>query len=352
MIWETDLGVPPAGPPTVNRTAQQIQVVSGNAALFAVDTSAVRAGVLDQPRFQLAEPQVPVLRRAVTLAEPRRMYTSLPPTAQTVVLEPDRTDAPLRLLTLAMEDDVPAAEPAAFQNGLLLPTRGGRVQLLDLQTGRPLAHAFQPPLPAGAEVKWQAPAITPDGQQAVLIDGSGILFRLQLKSDPQPNLAAALQVQTTAVPLAAPLILDSTVYVAVRGAGNDQVLAFSLDDFQAGHQWELPGRLVWGPYRAGGMVLVATDSDQLWALGPQPEPHWKVNLPHGRLVGEPWTSDPELVLAFVRGTIWQISPQTGEELARVELDEPIGSGPVQFAGSRMLVCGDDGTVQVVNLPSR
>lgn len=351
VIWETDLGVPPAGPPTVNRAAQQVQVVSSNAALFAIDTQAVRAGVLDQPQYQLVDLQVPALRRAVVLAEPRRAYTGWPPTAQAVVLEPENTTQPLRLLALAMQDDTPAADPAAFQNGLLLPTRGGRVQLLDLQTGRPLAHAFQPPLPAGADVKWQSPAVTADGKQAVLIDGSGILFRLQLKSDPQPNLAAALQVQTTAVPLAAPVIMGATVYVAARGADNDLLMAFGLDDFQAGSQWELPGRLVWGPYRAGEVVLVATDSDQLWAVDTQPEPRWKVNLPNGRLTGEPWLSDQELVLASVRGTVWQINAQTGAELSRVELDEPIGTGPVQFASNRMLVCGDDGTVHVINLPS-
>ena len=352
IIWETDLGVPPAGPPTINRAAQQIQLVSGNGVLLAIDNQAIRDGVLDQPRFDLGDPRLPPLQRAVAMSEPRVAYSGLPPTSQLVILDPDRAEQPLRPLALATEGDVPAALPAAFQNGLLLPTRGGRVQLFDVQSGRPAAHAYQPPLPAGAEVKWQTPAVTEDGQQALLIDGSGTMFRIALKTDPQPQLVAELQVPTSAVPLAAPAVLGPTVFVATRGVGNDRLMAFGLEDLQPGSEWDLPGRLTWGPCRVGDLVLVATDADQLWGLEQQPEPRWKVALPYGRLVGEPLVSDQSLVLASVRGTVWQISGQTGEEQARVEIGEPLGTGPVQFSGNRLLVCGDDGTIHVINLPPR
>jgi hypothetical protein len=352
IIWETDVGVPPAGPPTVNRAVQQIQVVNGNGALFAIDNQAVRAGVLDQAQFDLGDPRLPAMQQAVTLSEPRVAYMSLPPTEQIVMLDPEGSGQPLRLLTLATEGDVPAAVPTAFQDGLLLPTRGGRVHLFDVQTGRPAAHAFQPSLPAGAELKWQTPAVTEDNQQAVLIDGKGVLFRVAIKTDPQPHLAAALQVPTSAVPLAAPVILDQTVYVATRDVGNDRLVSFGLDDLQPVNEWALPGRLTWGPLRVGDVVLVATDADQLWAFEQQPEPRWKAALPYGRPVGEPLASGQDLVLASVRGTVWQISGQTGEELARVEIGEPVGTGPVQFSGNRLLVCGDDGTVHVINLPPR
>ncbi len=353
LLWETDLGVPPAGPPTINRAAQQIQVVSGNAALYSIDTQTIRVGHTDRPVFALRDPRLPPLQQALPVSSSEYVYLGSAMRDQVVVFAPEQSQQPLRLVSLILDGDTPAALPAAFQGGLLVPTRGGRVELLDVEMGRPAAEPFQPSLSAGADVKWQSPAITPDGEQAVLIDGKGTLYRLNLKTEPQPHLAAVLQEASSAEPIAPPVVVGSTVYLATRGVGSDRILSIGVDDFQPTGEWGLSGRCVWGPYAVGDLVLIATDGEELIALqSQQAEPRWKIPLPFGPLIGEPLVLGSDPVLASLRGTIWQLNRETGEEVARAEVDEPIGSGPVQFANNRLLVCGDDGTVHVLNFPTR
>ncbi len=352
LLWETDLGVPPAGPPTINRAEQQIEVVNGNAALFAIDSSIIRAGRVDQATFALNDTARPALQAAVPLPESRIAYFSSPPSERYVLFDSEAGSSPLRLLTLTLGGDTSAVEPGSLGGGLLVPVRSGRVLLLDPQTGQPAAEPFQPALAAGAQVQWHSPTVTKDGQDAVLIDAAGTLHRLTLQTEPQPHLALELQVASSAIPVAAPAIRESLVYVAARDVGQDRVVAFQVEDFQPAQEWLLTGRCVWGPYDAGEQILVATDQDELWALQDQSEPRWKIALPSGPLIGAPLPLGPDLVLASVDGTVWQLNGQTGESLARVEIDEPIGTGPVQFAGNRFLVCGDDGTIHVIQLPLR
>ena len=73
-IWETDLGVPPAGEPFVNRAAQEIDVVSGNGALFAIDTSAIRAGIVDKPKSEVIDRELPMLRHSSCFQVPRCVF--------------------------------------------------------------------------------------------------------------------------------------------------------------------------------------------------------------------------------------------------------------------------------------
>ena len=344
--------MPPAGPPTINRAAQKIEVVNGNAALFAMDRSIIRAGQVDQATYEVSDAVRPALQQAVALPKSRTAYFAEPPGEPYVLFDSQSGSSPLRLLTLKLSGDPPAARPVGFGGGLLVPVRSGRVLLLDPQTGEAAAEPFQPALPAGTRVQWQSPTVTADGQYAVLIDGTGTLHRITLKSDPRAHLDSGLQVDASVIPVAAPAIRDSLVYVAARDVGKDRMVAFQVEDFQPAQEWVLSGRCVWGPYDAGDQVLVATDQNELWAFQDEAEPRWKIALPSGPLIGTPLPLGQDLVLASVGGAVCQLNGQTGEQLACVEIDEPIGTGPVQFAGNRFLVCGDDGTVHVLQLPLR
>ncbi len=105
--------------------------------------------------------------------------------------------------------------------------------------------------------------------------------------------------------------------------------------------------MTWGPARLGDGVLVASDANELIKLTGDPEPAWRTDLPFGPLAGEPLVIDGDFVFAAVSGQIWRVDGQTGKEIVRLDVGEPLGTGPVQFSGNRLLVCGGDGTVHIV-----
>ena len=127
--------------------------------------------------------------------------------------------------------------------------------------------------------------------------------------------------------------------------------SFNTADLKPVHEWNLTGRVVWGPSRLQDGILVATDAKELLKVVGAAEPAWKAELNYGPLAGEPLVVGNDLVFASVDGVIWKVNGQTGEEITHLDVGEPLGTGPVQFSGSRLLVCGGDGTVHIVNLPN-
>ena len=84
-----------------------------------------------------------------------------------------------------------------------------------------------------------------------------------------------------------------------------------------------------------------------YSFAGEPQPTWTVPLPYGPLAGEPLLDGDAILFASVSGIIWKVDAQTGEELAKIDVKEPLGTGPVVL-GKRLLVCGGDGTVHIVS----
>ncbi len=72
-------------------------------------------------------------------------------------------------------------------------------------------------------------------------------------------------------------------------------------------------------------------------------------LPYGPLAGAPLELDGHHVLASTRGVIWRVDTATGNELGKVDVGLPLGTGPV-LAGDQLLVGGHDGSLYRVEKP--
>ncbi len=349
-IWETDLGVPPAGEPFINRAAQEINVVSGNGALFALGTSAIRAGIVDKPKSEVIDRDLPTLRHSMTLPAARAAFFGDPISARMLLFDPAAQSKLTRSVSLDLQSGAPAALPVVFNDSLLVCSREGPVYVLNEQTGKSRMHPFQPPLQPGASVDWLQAAVTMDGESVIVGDGQGRLFQLGIQSEPSPQLVPEAQAQTE-LKLVAPLaVLGNTLFSAARSVGADQIVSFDTAQLKSVGQWDVSGNVIWGPIQIDDQILVATDANELVCLDEQ-DVKWRAELPYGPLAGHPMVSNGKLIFTSVRGMVWQLDRQTGNELLQVDVGESLGTGPVAFAGNRLLVCGGDGTVHIVTLPS-
>ena len=347
-IWEVDLGVPPAGEPFVNRAAQEINVVTGNGVLFAVGKEAIRVGLEQTPRQELLDPQLPRLVQLLRLDEQRSAFLPAPGSDRVVLYEASRGARPLSVVTLDLAGQVPSALPVAFDGKLLVATTSGAVHLLDPASGKSAAAPFLPAMGADMTVAWFRPFVLPDGKRAILADERGKLYEVVGKSSPQPHLAEERQQQADAPFVAAPIVLDQTVLGIVRGAGQDVLRRYRLEDLQLQGQLELPGRVLWGPVTVGELGLLMTDQRHLMAFRGA-ELLFDTDQLDGAVIGSVAEYDGGLVLSTVGGSIWHLARDSGSVLGRVEVGEALGTGPVPFAGNRFIVCAGDGTLHVVPL---
>ncbi|MCP4192091.1 MAG: PQQ-binding-like beta-propeller repeat protein [Planctomycetaceae bacterium] len=350
-IWDTDLGVPPAGEPFVNRKAQEIDVVTGNGDLFAINAAAIRAGIVDKPASEVLDNRISALHQSVRVGNNQVAFFGSPPSEQMVLFDPSKSSQTLDVVTLELQNERPAVLPTPFEEGLLVSTAAGPIYLLDVKTGKALVHPYLPPLQAEQKVDWLPAATTEDGLQAILADVEGRMYQLSVKVGQKSQVTATAQAKVEKKMVGRLAVLADAVFAATRAARADAVASFKTADLTPVQEWKLTGRVTWGPARLGDGVLVASDANELIKLTGDPEPAWRTDLPFGPLAGEPLVIDGDFVFAAVSGQIWRVDGQTGKEIVRLDVGEPLGTGPVQFSGNRLLVCGGDGTVHIVTLPS-
>lgn len=137
--------------------------------------------------------------------------------------------------------------------------------------------------------------------------------------------------------------MAKTVY-AVNGSG--ELVAFELPNLITGKSWPLTTSIAWGPFAAGKQVLVATIGGELLAFDDQQALVWQVPWQHGHLAGMPLATDDGLLLSTMTGQIYRLAADSGNELASVDLGEPLATGPVAL-GDRWLLAGCGGTLLVV-----
>jgi len=246
-----------------------------------------------------------------------------------------------RLRWLALPDPL-GSTPISFAGGLLVPGRLGQVFVIDPEDGRNLVDPFQPQLKAGVEYVWSVPVKLGENE-ALLADGRDKLYRLGVSPQTTPHL-----VKLAEAPLAGPVtspvvVLGETAYAV---DGTDDLRSFVLPDLSAGPTWTLEGGVAWGPVVSDGKVLVATRGGELLCLDDARKEIWRVPLPYGLLAGAPLSDDGGYLLATQNGVVYRIAAESGAELAKIEIGEPLAAGPVAL-GQRLLLTGHDGTLLVV-----
>jgi hypothetical protein len=330
----------------VDLNRKLIVAVTAEARLFEIGAESLKAGYLDQPTATagVGERGLAFSRR-VDLTQGRLAFATQE-SQRILVYEPAPTGGQLRLV----KPNLPAAnlttEPMFFQDGLLLPCSTGQVYLIDMKTGGNRVLPFQPPLEADAEIAWRRPAVLDTGDQFVISDSRSKLYRVGIKTTPQPFLASAAPVALDSEIVSPLAAVADTVYGVARGTDSDTVVSYSLPDLKPGPKWPLDGRLAWGPERVGDVVFLASDSSRLICLEAGQKPRWATNLNYGPLAGRPLLEGGDFLLAFQSGMVTRVSAATGEEKKAVQIGEPLGEGPVVF-GTRLLLSGRDGTLYVI-----
>ena len=355
--WETGLANPLAGEPLVDPKTGQVTAVTAAGTCFQLEAAALKDGaVIDQPAAALppAEVRRPVSDvvaldgglLALAAGDAKQIAVFRGPgvlahakdSGPAAAADPTKTPDPFIRLTLP---DPLACRPVSFAGGLLAPTKGGQVLLLDPVSGANRAEPFQPRLESGVSLAWREPAVLgPD--DFALTDGRTNLYRVTVKTQPKPYLAVA-DTAKTPEPVVAPL---AAVRGVVYAADVHTLTAYELPKLSRGKQWPLSGRPVWGPRRIGQRVLLATDDDQLYCLTADQKLLWRVTMAHGPLAGTPAESGGRYVLASVAGTVWTIDAESGKEASADELGRPLGCGPVAYGG-QLLLAGRDGTLYLV-----
>ena len=94
--------------------------------------------------------------------------------------------------------------------------------------------------------------------------------------------------------------------------------------------------------------MLATDTGQCYCFDESGQPVWQAASPYGPLAGAPWYQDHYL-LAAASGVVWKADATSGKELAKVDLGQPLATGPVLW-GDRLLIGGHDGSLYEISAP--
>jgi hypothetical protein len=148
-------------------------------------------------------------------------------------------------------------------------------------------------------------------------------------------------------PIQSPMVVIGDVVLAI--AGQSHVVRFRLPTLEPAGDLNLPAPVVWGPFRVGNAMLVATADEQLVLISPAGEENWWAPLAHGDLAGAPLLRDDSLFLAFRNGVIERRSISNGKPLGSVDVAHALTAGPVEFQ-QRIVVTATDGTLLVVDKP--
>lgn len=345
-IWETFLAAPLTVPPSVGSDGA-ISAVTTTGGYFVVEGDALDgAAIVDEPVAEinvLRPPQpLPSGGDSVQLGDGLMVVAAATGEKRVLLLEPGAAEGALRWLPLAQPI---GASPVGFAGGLLAPTLDGMILLVDPSDGRSLTEPFQPRLTGGTSLAWTRPE--PVGEELVAVaDGQAKIYLLGVAAEPKPHLAAVKDV-TVNDAIVAPLAALNDVLYAADAAG--KLLAFKLPELEPGTDWPLGAPPAWGPKRVGGVVLVATTSDELLCLDERQQLLWRMPLRHGELAGDPLADGDSFILTHTSGAVTRISAETGEEQAAVESSQAWATGAVRMDDG-LLLAGHDGSLHVIDVP--
>jgi hypothetical protein len=351
--WETRLAAPPAGAPVKDARSGRVRLFNRMGGLFEMSADSFEgrrvanaAAWPDEPVPAFPEPAAMTglasggLALSAVSADKRALIAG-----GDAENDADNADAngdrPPMLHWMPLPD--PLIAPAmGFEGGLLLPGQLGQVFVLDPATGQHVLRPFQPRLVPGEQPRWTMPVRLGD-HEVLLADGHRRLYRLGVGQKPEPHLVMLAEAALPGPVSAPPAALEKTVY-AVNGS--EELVAFGLPNLVAGKSWPLAAGRAWGPFAVGQHVLVATHGGELLAFDDQQTLAWQVDWKHGALAGAPLATDKGLLLSTMAGRLYRIAADSGDELATVDVGEPLATGPVAL-GDRLLLAGYGGTLMVV-----
>lgn len=340
--WETQLSAPPAGAAATDATSGRLVLFNRLGAMFDLSPDRLTGRVVEQAVALPEEPGPDLAGEAAAapLAAGRWALSS-PGGVRALVAE---AQSPRSLHWIDLPDPL-AAPGVRLGEGLLAPGELGQIFLVDAATGESLVDPFQPKLDPDGGYRWTRPV--PLGEREALVaDGRRMLYRLGIAEKPQPHLVALSEAELPG-PLPGPLaVLPKTIYAA---NGDNELKAFSLPNLSPGKSWPLGAGLAWGPFAAGSAVVAATLDGVLFCLDDEQNEVWKLSWQHGPLAGEPLLDGDDYWICSQSGVLCRLAAKTGEELAALDVGEPVAAGPTALA-DRLVLASHGGTLMVVARP--
>ncbi|MHB1037177.1 MAG: outer membrane protein assembly factor BamB family protein [Pirellulales bacterium] len=342
--WETRLAVPLAGEPQADAAGGKLTAITATGGLFVLDAASLAVKSLqDQPAAVIPPAELGrSLASAIVLGDGLIVASAASGTDHLARCDSGSPRPEWRRIALT---DKLACRPAAMAGGLAVPGLSGRVFLIDPRSGANLCEPFQPRLEPGVQLAWREPA--PAGPKEIVVsDGRTKLYRLGVKDQPRPHLAAFAEVELPQAIVTPVAIAGQAVYAA---DGGGVLYVFKLPELLQGQPRTLGSPCVWGPRGVGNCVLLATADERLFCLGADGKLVWQVPLAGGPLAGTPCAVGGNYLLASTRGVVWRVDGKTGKLLAKVDTGRPLGTGPV-LMGDRLVVGGRDGTLYEIKQP--
>ena len=345
--WQTELAVPIR---QMRVEGDRIQALNARGQLFNISPDDLSAGKISQAAQRATDDarQMMYLTHSELLDAGRWVLSPTKDYTQMVVYQPSNQSQSLRLLQTTVPPETATNSPISFGGGLLIPRNDGLVSLVDPVTGGDRIHAFHPEVEAGSKTGWVGPAVLGDGKEFVIADDQKRLYRVAVKTDPEPHLAAMHSVDLEDSLVGQLATVGQVAYGVMRGGGGDLVMCFPLPKLESSQQWPLEGRVTWGPQLIGDLVLVASDT-QLMCLDADQKQRWAITLENGALAGPPIVDNANLLVACIDGSVLLIKAANGEVTATENVGEPLASGVVPF-GDQLLVATRSGSVFVVAKP--
>ncbi len=331
-----------------------INVLSADGVHWKIDTRAVTAGLLDQAARPVASPLKAPFHEASQLGVGRIVLANEARQPGVLLFDSDQP-RPFRYLGFDIPHPLLATDPVAFDaETLLVCTADGPVFQLDLQ-GNPVQLPYQPELVPGRAVAWMRPVVVRD--TGVIATADGELHRLTQVASPRPHLTSAASRKLNK-PLTGSLTAVGDVVCVLQRElhpPQDKLLILSREQFEDVGEVTCPDRVVWGPEPINDFILVGLENGQLLAIGEDGKLAWS-SEPLGPLAGRPLALQGSLYVTCSAGQLLRLDPATGERLpwdgaAEVDLQEPLGTGPAEFAGRFLMMLGRDSTLHVVKLPA-
>jgi outer membrane protein assembly factor BamB len=342
-LWETQLGMPPAGPPIVDATAKTLAAANAEGFVFRFDEAAIRSRVQDQPLATTSRPaNPPALTTAVDLGRGRAVFCAAG-SNQVLLYDPAQRDRSLAWIPLPSPL---ACRVTPLGDGFLAPLEVGQVFYLSASDGTDLVAPFQPRLQPRTTVNYRPAAVVDsDKGRFVITDGKEKIYLLAMVEQPSAHLEAVAEASAGPYPIETQLIVLEDTALAV--AGQSHLMRFRLPSLEPAGDMPLSAPVVWGPFRVGDSVLLATADEQLSLFSSTGEELWRAPLEHGDLAGTPLRSEDALFVAYRNGVIERRAISDGKSLASVDVQHSLAAGPVEFL-QRIVVTANDGTLLVVD----
>jgi outer membrane protein assembly factor BamB len=238
-----------------------------------------------------------------------------------------------------------AAEPVAWQGGILVPGSDARLYLIEPATGRSIAEPFVPQFDRDHQGTWHAPAIL-DHETLILADDVGRVRRIAIKTTPVPRLVSEAERTLDSRIVAAPAATGAAVLVATADGRLRSLAARDLSPVGA---WPLEASIAGKPegFPDGGLVM--DRGGGVLAFGRDGQTSWSIKL-GSEVVGRPCVLGPSLVLLTSDGVLHVVARADGAERDRLPLGILPAGGPIA-AGPDAMIPVAPGTFRPLALDS-